>query len=156
MDTNGIIAAFRLKVWKPLAGVFRLISAEQCAIEAATGDQRRNDYVSVDDALLRQTATILTPESKAIATLTLSLPPGLFLDPGERDLIACALGRPGAWSLCSPDKAAIRAMHTLNKISHVVSFETLVQTAKLGVQLKDPLTEKWLSGVRTNLELGIL
>jgi hypothetical protein len=156
VDTNVIIAAFGSKAWKPLAQFFRLLTADQCAIEAATGDQRRKDYVTVDDALLRKTATIVKPEKKSLATLTLSLPRGLFLDPGERDLIACAIDRPAAWLLCSPDKAAVRAMHTLGKIAQLVSFEALVRAAKFNIQLYEPFTEKWLRGVRTQLELETL
>ncbi len=153
VDTNVIIAAFSLKVWKPLAQLFCFFTADQCAIEAATGDQRRKDYVPVDDALLRKTATILKPSKKNLATLALSLPRGLFLDPGERDLIACTLDRADGWFLCSPDKAAVRAMHSLGQIERVVSFEALTRTAKLGVRPEAPLTEKWLGGVRTQLEL---
>jgi hypothetical protein len=156
VDTNVIIAAFGSKAWKPLAKFFRLLTADQCAIEAATGDRRSKGYVPVDDALVRKTATILKPEKKQLAGLTLSLPHGLFLDAGERDLIACALDHSDAWLLCSPDKAAVRAMHTLGKVAQVVSFETLVRAAKLNIRMSEPFTEKWLSGVRTQLELEIL
>lgn len=156
VDTNVIIAAFGSKAWKPLAEFFRLLTADQCAIEAATGDRRRKGYLAIDDELLRKTATIVKPEKKSLAALTLSLPRGLFLDPGERDLIACALDHSAAWLLCSPDKAAIRAMHTLGKLAQVVSLEALVRAAKLNIPLSEPFNEKWLSGVRIQLELETL
>lgn len=155
VDTNVIIAAFAAKAWKPLAAFFRLITTDSCAVEAATGDRSRKGYVAVDDAVVRQTAAIVKPTTKQLAQADLSLR-GVFLDAGERDLLACAIAHPGAWVLCSSDKAAVRALHVLGNISRAISLEALARAAKLGVSLKEPFTEEWMSNVRTQLELGML
>ncbi len=155
MDTNVIIAAFAVKAWKPLAAFFRLITTDSCAVEAATGDRSRRGYVAVDDAVVRETATIVKPTTKQLAQADLSLR-GVFLDAGERDLLACAMTHPGAWLLCSSDKAAVRATHVLGNLDRVVSLEALTQTAKIGVPLGEPFTDKWMSSVRTQLLLETL
>jgi hypothetical protein len=155
MDANGIIAAFAVKAWKPLAAFFRLNTTDSCVIEAATGDRSRKTYIPVDDALVRMTATILKPTTKQLAQLDLSLR-GVILDAGERDLLACAMTHPGAWLLCSSDKAAVCAMHVLGNLDRVVSLEALTRTAKIGVSLGEPFTEKWMGGVRTQLLLESL
>ena len=155
MDTNVIIAAFAVKAWEPLAAFFRLITTDSCVVEAATGDRSRKGYVAVDDAVVRATATIIKPTMKQLAQADLSVR-GVFLDAGERDLLACAIAHPEAWILCSSDKAAVRALHVLGNIARAVSLEALTRAAKLGVSLKEPFTEKWMSNVRTQLELGML
>ena len=155
MDTNVIIAAFAAKAWKPLAEFFRLITADRCAVEAATGQRQQKGYIAVDDGLVRKTATILKPDTKQLAQAALALR-GIFLDDGERDLLACAIARPNAWLLCSPDKAAVRAMHRLGKLGQAVSLEALTRAAKLNVRLDEPFTEKWMRSFRTQLELETL
>src|SRR5947208_1227024 len=105
-----------------------MVTVNECAIEEGSGNKSRKGYVAVDDATLRKTATILKPNIKQLAAAALLLR-GVFLDDGERDLIACALARPGAWLLCSSDKAAVRAMHTVGKLAQAVSLEALARAA---------------------------
>jgi hypothetical protein len=156
LDTNVIIEAFRVKVWKPLAQTFRLSTVEECAIEAATGYKRRKGYVAVDLDAIRATASIHKPEFSSVVSLTRSLPAGLLLDPGERDLTACAIARPHGWLFCSADAAAVRALHVLGKLGQAVSLEAIVRVAKLNPNVREQFAEKWLSDRRTRLELGVL
>jgi hypothetical protein len=156
LDTNVIIEAFRVKAWKPLAQMFRLCTVEECAIEAATGDKRRKGYAVVDVDAIRASASISKPDLASVASLTRSLPTGLMLDRGERDLIACALARPHGWLLCSADAAALRALHVLGKLEQAVSLEEIVRAAKLNPAVREQFAKKWLSALRTRLELGVL
>jgi len=156
VDTNVIIEAHRVRGWKALTAAFKLVTAAKCVEEAATGDRRRGGYVEVDVDNLQKTATVCQPDPTEATKLVMELPPGLTLDPGERDLLACVRNRPGVWWVCSPDGAAVRAAHALGFLDQMVSLEHLLQTAKIRTGLQPQFMEKWLSGVRTRLKLDSL
>jgi len=78
------------------------------------------------------------------------------LDPGEMDLLSIALSiKTGAWWLCGPDKATIRAMHLMGIVDRMCSLQALAETA--GAKLnnaEEQFTEKWLSSMRIQLLLN--
>lgn len=58
LDTNVIVEAHRVRCWKMLAQSFRIETVEECCVEAATGDRRRQDYVEVDVEDMRKLVAV--------------------------------------------------------------------------------------------------
>jgi hypothetical protein len=82
----------------------------------------------------------------------------VILDPGEEDLIAKAVQQKDAWLLCSPDKAAIRAVSLLNLAQRLISLEELAGECGLDVRkkAKEHYLKTWLQRQRTLMEFEIL
>jgi hypothetical protein len=80
---------------------------------------------------------------------TLASPPADELDPGERELLAHAMGRKDEWLASCADRAAVKAAFALGWIDRVVSLEALARAAGARPQLKFHFTNRWLSDVRT-------
>ncbi len=156
MDTNAMIEAHRVKAWAALAKAFQVWTVDECLVEAATGDRLRQGYVPVDVETVRETLRIAEVPTGKQAQVATALPVGLNLDPGERDLLAAALAHPRVWFICSPDKAAMRAGYALGVLDQFVSLEQLGKVVGLRPAWRQPFTEKWLTGFKSNLILGIL
>ena len=78
------------------------------------------------------------------------------LDAGEEDLLAFARTQRDYWWLCGPDRAAVRALHTIGKLDRSVSLERLIQTYSQkgkAPELEYGQTEAWLSRFRMQLQL---
>lgn len=79
--------------------------------------------------------------------------PGL-IDPGEKELLAHALGKPGVWHVSASDRGAVVAGHELGLLDRFVSLEALARVLGIKPQLKNHFTEKWLSALRTDILMG--
>ena len=156
MDTNAMIEAHRVKAWAAIANAFQLWTVNECLVEAASGDRLHQGYVPVDVETVKKTVRIAEVPAAKQAQVATALPVGLNPDPGERDLLAAALAHPGAWVICSHDKAAMRAGYALGVLNQFVSLEQLGNLVGLHPAWRQPFTEKWLTGFKSNLILGIL
>jgi hypothetical protein len=110
----------------------------------------------VDVETVKRTTKIAEVPAAKQAQVATALPVGLNPDPGERDLLAAALAHPRAWFICSPDKAAMRAGYALGVLDQFVSLEQLGSIVGMRPAWRQPFTEKWLTGFKSNLILGIL
>lgn len=156
VDTMVIIEAHRVSCWGALIKFFAVETVEQCAIECATGDRRRGDYVAVDQGRLREQIRINEVTETMRVAFALTDTRGGYLDPGERDLLAYALTQKDAWLLCAPDKAAILSAHRLSFLERVVALEEMATTAGAGKrQFGRNHTKDWLSEFRTKVRLGM-
>lgn len=156
VDTMVIIEAHRVSCWSALLKFFAVETVEQCAIECATGDRRRGDYVAVAQERLRTQIKVNEVTDAMRVAFATSDPRGGYLDWGERDLLAYALSQPDAWLLCAPDKAAILSAHRLNFLERVVALEEMATTAGAGQhKFGRNHTTGWLSEFRTKVRLGI-
>ena len=62
-----------------------------------------------------------------------------------------------AWILCSPDKACVQAMCTLNFINRTISLQELIEETGLNIKkidLRTQYTKKWLKDYRLELILN--
>lgn len=157
LDTNAIIEAVRTGTWAAVAGGLVVETVTACRDEALAGSPHTiPGYVPVTKKDLGGLRAIHDPDSAKRAELTLAYEDADGLDDGERDLLALALTQRAApWSLCSPDKAAIRAAVALGFGDRLVSLEQLV--ADVGARPKESLrsqfTTKWLVSFRTRVML---
>jgi hypothetical protein len=150
LDTNIIIEAVRTRCWNALAGHFTVETVEKCLEEALTGDPLRPGYVQIDPAQLKKGVSKSYPVS-SIETMRFALahPVADELHPGERELLAHAMGRKDEWLASCADRAAVRAAFALGWIERVVSLEALAHASGVRPALKFHFTERWLSDVRT-------
>lgn len=78
------------------------------------------------------------------------------LHEGELQLLTYAREMPGAWFLCGPDNATVRAMKMLSFLDRMVSLESLGSSS--GHRFKDNtvphhFTERWLTDRRMSAYL---
>lgn len=155
LDTMVIVEAHRINAWRSLAGAYRLLTVGKCVEEAATGNQGRTGYVEVDvEGIRTDFENILHPSRRQKADLILSLPNGLQLDPGERDLLAAAKADCEPWLLSGPDRAAFRALYSLGFMDRMVSVECLLTA--IGIQKKNlrrNYQTRWVQDCRTRFRL---
>lgn len=150
VDTNVVIEASRTQSMEALAHNYPLVTVDKVIEECGTGS-----YDSVNIEALRAQVRAHTVASEKRAKLRLALMGRVSLDPGEEELLAEAMTNPGAWKICSPDGALVRACHLLKCLDHVVSLESMLKAIghvpKLA--LKFQYSEKWLIGKRTDFAL---
>jgi hypothetical protein len=157
LDTNVIIEAIRTHCWAAITGHLRTETVEACRTEAATVPTRPGRrYVRVTEEALQRIRAIHPVSDLARASLKLTCPEAADLDPGEQNLLAHAVGRTDqVWSLCSPDKAFIRAAMVLGMGDRLISLEQLA--ALVGVKPRPPLrrhfSTDWLVSFRTKVRL---
>lgn len=151
-----VIEAVRTGCWNAITGQLRIVTVQTCEDELLRGDSTLRGYVTVTLEQLARVAVESVPPLAA-ARFRLQYPEADGLDAGERDLMAHAATRGDDFSLCSCDKAAVRAAHTLGWIDRVVSLENVA--ARCGARPNPPLrqqfTEARLSEWRTKLQLGV-
>ncbi|MBI5385590.1 MAG: hypothetical protein HZA90_13000 [Verrucomicrobia bacterium] len=155
VDTNVIVEAFRTSCWKALIQAWRVVTVEKCAEEAASGYKRRVGYVPVDADTLRAGAEIAAVSRAELAALFEQLPSADQIDEGERHLLAHALARPDAWVISSGDAGAVKAGRELGVLERFVSLEAMARKTGASREWKRHFTEKWLAGLRTDLQLGL-
>jgi len=156
VDTNAIEAAHRYGSWNALHKYFQLETAQHCIEEALRPNRKGKRLVNRnrDDLEKEIIAHDVTDADRAV--LIYKLQGRVDLDPGEMDLLSIALSiKTGAWWLCGPDKATIRAMHLMGIVDRMCSLQALAETA--GAKLnnaEEQFTEKWLSSMRIQLLLN--
>jgi hypothetical protein len=157
VDTNAIIEAVRTGCWAAITGQLRVETVAACRDEAMAGSPDTiRDYVPVARAELTRLAALHEVSPAVQAAFKLAYGDADSLDAGEHDLLAHAYAS-GAddWTLCSPDKAAIRAAVTLGFADRLTSLEDLVRA--VGSRARPPLraqfTSAWLASFRTRVLL---
>jgi hypothetical protein len=155
IDTNVVIECFRVGGWKALASRHRLVTVDKVIKECAAAAGRRKDYVVVDAAAVKSQTQVHNVSPSELASLRLQLAGRVNLDPGEENLLAKAAADRGAWLICSPDGALVRACSLLNYLDRVVTLESLLAAAgfRPKTSLQRHYTERWLSDKRTQLLL---
>lgn len=153
VDTNAIIETFRVNGWKALASEFNIHTVETCCDEAGWGDPHRTGYVPVDLGILRSSATINAVTALQRAELDMRLNDPSALDPGERDLPAHLSAHPNTHSVCSPDKACLRAGNELELLDRFSTLEDLFFSIGQRPTLRHSYTSQWMSQFRTRLVL---
>lgn len=159
VDTNVIIEAVRTGCWKAVTGGLAVETVEECRDETQRGAGRRG-YVEVGTEELSRLRAVHRVDDIARAGLLLAAPAAAALDAGERDLLAHALRSTSAgevlWVLCSPDRAAVRAMVQLGLHEHLRSLQELLSA--VGGAGEDRLAAqfctRWLVEARTAALLG--
>lgn len=151
-----IIEAVRTGCWNAITGQREVITVRECAEELLRGDATGPGYIVVPREAVER-ASVETVSPKAAATFRLRYPDADGLDKGERELLAHALTRSDDFRVCSCDKAAVRAAHTLGFLDRVVSLEIIADEvgARPNPGLHVQFTEKFLSDWRTRLRLGV-
>lgn len=154
VDTSIIIEAIRSGCWNATCKYCSVETVEKCCEEALSGDPLRRDYVAVDpEELLGGLSNRHAVPDVERVELSLKLT-NVELDPGERDLLAHALGRSDEWVVCLSDRAAVNAALKLGWETRIVTLEHLAKGAGASPTLRYNYTEKWLSGVRTDFKLA--
>lgn len=156
VDTNVMIEAVRTACWNALTGGLRVETVEECREETQRGAGRRG-YVEVSEGHLDRLSAVHPVDDLQRAELLLASPAALALDPGERDLLAHAMGRADpVWVLASPDRAAVRAMVELALHAHLRSLEALLSAvgASGHSRLAAQFGTRWLAEARTSSLLG--
>lgn len=157
VDTCAIIEAHRTGCWNALTKNFLVETVDECLVEAQTGKAQRI-YPPVSDQELRAAFhEIYTVSDVDRATFELEKPGGVpELDPGERDLWVHAWKRPGAWCLCGPDKASMKAGFVLGHRERLISLEALLHCIGVTKGIKPHYSARWLEEVLYNLSQGLL
>ncbi len=114
VDTNAIIEAHRVKVWKRLSSQYNLATVEMCLQETQRGgDQSNPHYVEVPENETRAVVQLfsVTERSRIVTALH---PGSNVLDAGEFDLMALLINEilPGTaipYRICSPDELCTHA-----------------------------------------------
>lgn len=146
VDTNVIIECWRAGAWNALVGGYHIETVETCFVETQTGFQRRRPEQRIDSEDLRKTIKHMHPVSQVQLAVALTQETEIaFLDAGEKDLWAHAMGRADAWVLCGPDKASLRIGIRLGLRDRLVSLERLLEgVGYRNAGLRLPYTQKWL------------
>ncbi len=154
VDTNVIIEAVRTRCWTAITAHFSIQTVALCCEEALAGDPLRPGYVSVDPAQLDKglRARHHVSDGQRLA-LAIRLTNPDILDPGERDLLAHAVGRADAWLASCADRAAVNAALELGFEERFVSLHAMARVAGAKPALKYHFTDAWLSEVRTTYKL---
>lgn len=157
VDTNVVIEAVRTGCWNALTGGLTVDSVAECRREALAGSAETiSDYVIVGTEDLNRMHTVHEVVPSVRAAFKLAYAEADALDAGEHDLLAHAHDdATGAWRVCSPDKAAIRAAVRLGHGDRLVSLEELVSNvgARPHPDLRVQFTSGWLSSFRTRVLL---
>lgn len=158
VDTTVIIEAHKIGCWKALIRHFKIETVEKCEEECATGNQNDKDRVEIDMDALKREIVIRKVERSSFATPDLVSENFQWLDPGEKELVAHAYGRPDKdWLISSQDRACIQAGHELGFLDRFVSLEEMAKAAGIRkISMRDHFKEQWLKRVRQNLKMGIL
>lgn len=158
VDTNAIIESIRTRCWPAITGQHRVATVTECRDEALRGsDADIPGYIAVSGRDLSRLSAVHPVDQPLRAALKLAYADADGLDPGEQDLLAYVhhLGMEHAWQLCSPDRAAMRAVVKLGFGDRLVSLERLAVTvgARPDPTLRRQYEQTWLQGFRTELRM---
>jgi hypothetical protein len=147
VDTNVIIEAHRTNVWPSLTKALRLETVGICVMETQTGAQNRRPEQRIDEAALRaslRNVHEVSERDRAIAA-TRDTQIG-WLDAGERELWAHAIGREDVWLLCGPDAASLRVGIRLGFRERLTALEALCTEVgcRPALALKNQYSRAWL------------
>lgn len=156
VDTNVIIESHRVGCWKTLINHFEMDTVEKCVEECATGNQRGFNPVPVDVAALVNDVQPKKIGQKELNSLSICYSDAIYLDPGERHLLAYALTLKKTFFVCSPDKMCVIVGAKLGILDFFVSLEELTNLSGARVQLRDNFKTRFMEKVRTDIKLGIL
>lgn len=109
VDTNVIIESHRVGCWKALINHFEMDTVEKCVEECETGNRRNFNPVPVNVAALVKDVQPKKIGQKELNALSICYSDAIYLDPGERHLLAYALTLKNAFFVCSPDKMCVIA-----------------------------------------------
>jgi len=137
VDTNVILACWRIDAWRALAGGYGIETVEDCVTETQTGFQRRRAEDRIDEAELRRSLKGVHAVNDTERARVAVQGADLAVDPGELSLWAHALSRQDRWVLCGPDKASLRLGIRLGFRERLASLEQLLSDA--GYRPKQPL-----------------
>ena len=140
VDTNVILACWRLGAWKALVGGYQVETVEDCVTETQTGFQRRRTEENISELELSVTLkgrvhAVSDAERARVAVHSMDL----AVDHGELSLWAHAVSREDRWVLCGPDKASLRLGIRLGFRERLISLEQLFSDA--GYRPKSPLPQ---------------
>jgi hypothetical protein len=159
VDTNVIIEAHRVKVWKRLSSQYNLATAEVCLQETQRGGAQSNpDYVEVPENEARAVVQLFSVTERS-RIMTALHPGSNVLDAGEFDLMAQIINEilPGTatpYRICSPDKALMRFAFELGIVDNLVSLEDLIKNPSHPYRRN--FTRQWQSEFVTRLKLGVI
>lgn len=156
VETNVIIEAHRTGCWNALVGYFSVETTDMCCTEAASGNPHEPGYVPVDTERLRKAVKIhqVTPPQMAQAALRAA---GMSRnDDGERELLAFAAAEAAPVVLSCSDRRAVIVGRELGLLDRFISLEELAEAVGARCHFKTHYTKKWLSQLRTDLELDNL
>ena len=150
-----VIEAVDTGCWNAITGQLSIATSVECAEELRRGEASRPGYVPVAERdILR--ATVLGVSDVAKVEFGLRYPDAHRLDAGERDLLTIAVDLTDSFRMCSCDKAAVVAAHSLGLLDHLVSLQSLA--AEVGTRprrtFRRQYTDKILGLWRTSLRLG--
>ncbi len=141
VDTNVILACWRLGAWRALAGGYGVETVEDCVIETQTGFQKRRAEDRIDrNELTRSLGAVHAVTDLQRAQVAI-LGADLALDPGELSLWAHALSRQDRWVLCGPDKASLRMGIRLGFRERLAALEQLLDD--VGYRPRQPLPQQF-------------
>lgn len=147
VDTNVIIEAHRTNVWPALTEALQLETVGFCVLETQTGWQNRRPEQRIDEAALRASLRQVHNVSELDRAKAATRDPQLgWLDAGERDLWAHAMGREDTWLLCGPDAASLRVGVRLGFRERLAALDALCAEAgcRPAPALKAQYTRAWL------------
>ena len=145
VDTNVILECHRIRSWRALTSGYRVETVEQCVREMGAGAQgRRREQRISTKRLLEWLAAVHSPEDRELAQLAVRTL-GIYLDEGERDLWAHAIGRDDDWLFCGPDAASLRCGVRLEFRERLRSVEGLLTDLghRPSIPLREHYTERW-------------
>ena len=149
VDANVIIEGHRTDTWAALVGAYGVETVEDCVTETQTGYQRRTreQWIEVRD-LERSLGAVHEVADRERAELAIRIG-GIALDRGEESLWAHAIGRPGMWFLCGPDRASLRAGVRLEMRDRLIAMEELLDRAghRPRRALRPAYTRSWMERV---------
>lgn len=143
VDTNVVLACWRIGAWRALSGGYGVETVEDCVTETQTGYQRRRVEDRIDGAELGRSLKAVHAVSDLERARVAILGADLAVDRGELSLWAHAVSRPDAWVFCGPDKASLRLGIRLGFRERLASLEQLL--GDVGYRPKTPLPTAFTS-----------
>ena len=164
VDSCVIIEAFRIHCWTALCVHFEVETVERCVEECCTGDPLLPGRVPIArDELTSSLTRIHAVDRTMLAALALDREDLPAIDDGELHLMAWLHANSGTsvtTVISTADRAAVRAIHVLQRLDQVTSLQSLGKTAGVGRKQLDTLqhhfSEDWLGTVRMQLRMGVL
>ena len=147
VDTMAIKMAHDLHCWNAIRNRFQLHSVAKCVEEATRRSKSGEILVNRDAVQLSAELTLGNVDRLKMADLLLIIGNNADLHEGELHLLTYAREIPGAWFLCGPDNATVRAMKMLSLLDRMTSLESLGKSS--GHRFKDKtlphhFTDRWL------------
>lgn len=157
IDTNAILEAHRTNTWKCITRDWSIETCETC-IEESLRRPMKQSYIPVSGESLREGIRTRHDVNDLERTqLALDYPNSAVLDKGERDLMTLLLSKKDTFSICSPDKTAMRFAIEVGLGERLICFESLLKKCgKPAFTLREQYTLDWHSRRMSQLRLGLL